>query len=76
MPRVQASIALPYLLKLKSGLYADGPVRLRTAWRSHVPSFDFLMFQPRTVVSITIDQPDTGEPDEQRHLNARQAINC
>jgi hypothetical protein len=70
MPRIQASILLPYLLKLKTGMYATG----REGWDLEVenPRFDPGV-PPRTLVSITIDQRDTAELDEQEKLNFKQA---
>jgi hypothetical protein len=70
MPRVQASILLPYLLKLGSGLYPKGQ-----------PSVDFEVgepnflpdVQPRTAISMTTVQPDTENASEQNALNAWQA---
>ena len=70
MPRVQVSIALPYLLKLKSGLYSAG--RREDDLEVTVPSF-LPDVQPRTVASIATDQPATLDENEQRYLNARQA---
>jgi hypothetical protein len=70
MPRVQASISLPYLLKLKSGLYPTG----RAGHDLAVQEPTFLAgLRATTAVSITSDQPDTEDPDEQGKLNARQA---
>lgn len=70
MPRVQASTLLPYLLKLKSGLYATG----RAGWDLEVgnPAFNPDV-PPQTMTSITVEQRDTEEPGEQRQLNSRQA---
>ena len=70
MPIVQASISLPYSLKLSRGLYhTDQPGRVlqvdKSASRPDV--------RVSTVVSITTAQPDTRVPDEQREWNARQA---
>ena len=70
MPRVQASIALPYLLKLKSGMYSAG--RREDDLEVNVPSFHPDV-QPRTVASIVTDQPATLDENEQRYLNSRQA---
>jgi hypothetical protein len=64
MPRVRASILLRHWLKLGDGKYPTGrPGReldLETVW-------------PRTRVSITDDQPDTSDRQEQYKLNDRQA---
>jgi hypothetical protein len=70
MPRIQASISLPYLLKLASGSYPSGPrgVALEIWEPNFLPDV-----VPRTLVSITADQPDTEDPTAQRQLNFRQA---
>ena len=64
MPRVQASILLPYWLKLGDGEYSAGPSG---------PALDLDTDWPRTRASIVNDQRDTLDPQEQVELNNRQA---
>jgi len=70
MPRVQATISLPYLLKLESGLYSAG----QPGRDLEITGLNFLRdVRPHTMISITTDQPDTERRGEQSKLNARQA---
>jgi hypothetical protein len=70
MPRVQATLTLPYMLELKSGLYSAG----HSAPDLEVREPNFLPnVQARTMISMTTDQPDTENGGEQFKLNARQA---
>jgi hypothetical protein len=70
MPTIQASITLPYSLKLSRGQYPTGQPGRGLEVNKTAPRPD-----PRvpTVVSITHDQPETATPSEQEKLNARQA---
>jgi hypothetical protein len=70
MPRVQATLVLPYMLKLKSGLFpADQPgLELEVGEPNFLPDIE-----PRTMISMTTDQPDTEDGGEQYKLNFRQA---
>src|SRR5271168_4907809 len=70
MPRVQATIVLPYMLELKSGLYPAGQSALDLEVRepSALPDLP-----PLTIISVTTGQPDTEDQAEQNKLNARQA---
>jgi hypothetical protein len=70
MPRVRASIVLPYLLKLNPGLYPTGQ-----------PDRNLEIHQPpmventkaNTSVSLTVDQPDVESADEQEPYKQKQA---
>jgi hypothetical protein len=70
MPTVQASISLPYSLKLSRGLYPTDPTGQGLEVDKSAPLRDA---RSTTVVAATNDQPDTADPSEQRKLNARQA---
>jgi hypothetical protein len=70
MPRVQATLLLPYMLKLKSDLYPAGQpgLELEIGESTLLPDLG-----PRTMISMTTDQPDTEDGGEQYTLNFRQA---
>jgi hypothetical protein len=70
MPRVRASILLPYALKLQHGLYPTShPGRtLEVTDPNLVPGV-----RPRTTISITTVRPDTEDLGEQGKLNSEQA---
>jgi len=70
MPRVQATISLPYLLKLKTSVYPAGQPGPDFEIREPI----FLPnVRPETMISTTTDQPETERRGEQSKLNARQA---
>jgi hypothetical protein len=70
MPRVQASFVLPYMLELKSGQYLVGQSGLKL----DVGEPRILHgFEPKTVIAISTEQPDTEDHGEQEKLNASQA---
>src|SRR5438874_781846 len=70
MPRIRASISLPYLLQVRIGSYPTG-VEGRDLEVEEPPLLPGL--RPTTMVSTTLDQPDTVDAIEQGRLNARQA---
>jgi hypothetical protein len=53
MPRVKATIVLPYMLKLKNGMYPAGQPgqELEVGEPEFPPSL-----APRTIISVTTDQ--------------------
>ncbi len=65
MPRVRATIWLPYRLKLQEGSYPTGPEGLTLEVADGRAQ--------NTAVSLTRDQSDTGDPAEQSRLNGRHA---
>ncbi len=70
MPRVQASILPPYFLKLESGLYHMGqPGQGLEIYQPPLPPANRLS----TMISLTIDQPNTVDPEERSRLKIRQA---
>jgi hypothetical protein len=70
MPRVRATIALPYVLRLRTGLYPSGQAGrdLEVTEPKLLPGT-----LPRTIISFTIDRRDTEDPAEQWRLNSEQA---
>jgi hypothetical protein len=70
MPRVQASISLPYVLNLRGGVYPTG----QPGRALEVADPELLTGKrPRTSISITTDQRDSDDPGEQGKLNSEQA---
>jgi hypothetical protein len=70
MPRVRASISLPYVLKIRGGVYPSG--QLGHALELEEPKL-FPGIRPGTTISITADQRDTENPGEQGRLNFKHA---
>ncbi len=70
MPTIQASISLPYALKLNRGLYPTGQSGRGLEVEKSVPLRDT---PATTVVSLTNDQPKATVASEQEKMNVRQA---